>query len=459
VVYIGLVLALPVLVLAAILPGVFVLIHMDPLTHPFTYAVSVPLVGTTFTILIMLEVVIVKWLLVQRIKPGTYRVHGSFYIRSWLVEQLYSLSLDLTAQLRATIYLAPWFKALGAKLGRNVELSTANTPTPDLLTIEEGATIADEVALGPSRVENGWMTIAPTKIGKRTFLGNSAVVPAGTTIGENSLLGVLTVPPSDPQQAAQDGSSWLGSPPVRLPHRQPSAGFSEKRTYQPARTARLVRATVEAFRVTLPSAGFIIVTTTVITATFALISRLGLARALLLLPVTYGAACTVVALAVVLAKWLVMGRFRPFTHPLYTTYVWRLEAVNALYEFLATPLTLDALQGTPLLPLYYRLLGAKVGKGLYVHTTGLIEFDLVTIGDYCCINQDAVLQTHLFEDRVLKASNLTVGDRCDIGAYSIILYDSRMEDHSHLDSLSLLMKGETLPANTAWAGIPAKRSD
>ena len=459
VVYVGLVLVLPVLLLAAILPGVLVLIRMNPLAHPFTYIVTVPLVGATFTILVMLEVVAVKWLLVRRVKPGTYRVHGSFYIRSWLVEQLYSLSLDLTAQLRATIYLAPWYKALGAKLGRNVELSTANTPTPDLLTIEEGATIADEVALGPSRVENGWMTIAPTKVGRRTFLGNSAVVPAGTTIGENSLLGVLTVPPSDPGKAAEGGSSWLGSPPVRLAHREPSAGFSENRTYRPTRRARLVRAIVEAFRVTLPSAGYIIVTTTVITTTFALIGRLGLVRALLLLPVTYGAACTVVALAVVLAKWLVMGRFRPFNHPLYTTYVWRLEAINALYEFLATPLVLDPLQGTPLLPLYYRMLGAKVGKGAYIHTTGLIEFDLVTVGDYCCINQDSVLQTHLFEDRVLKASNLTVGDWCDIGAYSIVLYDSRMEDHSHLDSLSLLMKGETLPANTAWAGIPAKRSD
>src|SRR5207249_4963697 len=83
-----------------------------------------------FSILIMLEVVVAKWLLVQRVKPGTYRVHGSFYIRNWLVEQLYALSLDLTAQLRATLYLAPWFKALGAKLGRNVELSTAATPTP-----------------------------------------------------------------------------------------------------------------------------------------------------------------------------------------------------------------------------------------------------------------------------------------------------------------------------------------
>jgi len=139
--------------------------------------------------------------------------------------------------------------------------------------------------------------------------------------------------------------------------------------------------------------------------------------------------------------------------------VWRLEAVNALYEFLATPLALDALQGTPLLPLYFRLLGAKVGKGVYVHTTGLIEFDLVRIGDHCCINQDSVLQTHLFEDRVLKASNLTVGDWCDIGAYSVVLYDSQMEDRSHLDSLSLLMKGETLPADTAWTGIPARRSD
>jgi len=52
-----------------------------------------------------------------------------------------------------------------------------------------------------------------------------------------------------------------------------------------------------------------------------------------------------------------------------------------------------------------------------------------------------------------------VGNRCDIGAYSIILYDSQMEDQSQLDALSLLMKGETLPAKTAWAGIPAKRSD
>src|SRR5207245_2269973 len=146
--------------------------------------------------------------------------------------------------------------------------------------------IADEVSLGSSRVENGWMTIAPTRIGKRSFLGNSAVVPGGTTTGENSLLGVLTLPPRDPGLASQPGGSWLGSPPVQLPHRQPSAGFSEKQTYLPTRRARLVRALIEAFRVTLPPAGFILVTTSAIAATFALVGRFGLVRALLLLPVT-----------------------------------------------------------------------------------------------------------------------------------------------------------------------------
>jgi len=46
-----------------------------------------------------------------------------------------------------------------------------------------------------------------------------------------------------------------------------------------------------------------------------------------------------------------------------------------------------------------------------------------------------------------------------VGAVSVILYDSTMEDGARLDALSLLMKGETLPAGTAWAGIPAACQD
>src|SRR5712691_10494798 len=150
-----------------------------------------------------------------------------------------------------------------------------------------------------------------------------------------------------------------------------------------------------------------------------------------------------------------MGRYRPFVRPLWSTFIWRLEFVNALYEFMATPLALGAIQGTPLLPWYLRLLGARIGRSVYVHTTGLLEWDLVEIGDRAALNDDVVLQTHLFEDRVLKASRLRVGPDCTVGALSIVLYDSQMQEGARLDALSLLMKGETLPAETEWAGIPA----
>jgi non-ribosomal peptide synthetase-like protein len=158
---------------------------------------------------------------------------------------------------------------------------------------------------------------------------------------------------------------------------------------------------------------------------------------------------------VALIKWIVVGRYRPFVRPLWSAFVWRLEFVNALYEFFATPLALLALQGTPLLPWYFRLLGARIGRRVYMHTTGLLEWDLVEVGHRVALNDDCVLQTHLFEDRVLKGSRLYIGADCAVGAGSVLLYDSKMEDGARLNALSLLMKGETLPACTAWAGLPA----
>jgi len=43
-----------------------------------------------------------------------------------------------------------------------------------------------------------------------------------------------------------------------------------------------------------------------------------------------------------------------------------------------------------------------------------------------------------------------------VGSMSTVLYNCRMEEGSILDDLSLMMKGEVLPANTRWQGIPAQ---
>jgi non-ribosomal peptide synthetase-like protein len=124
-------------------------------------------------------------------------------------------------------------------------------------------------------------------------------------------------------------------------------------------------------------------------------SRVGAVAALLVLPLVYEVCCAALALGVVAAKWVIMGRFYPFQHPQWSWYVWRLAFVNALYEFMISPLALNALQGTPFLPWYYRLLGARIGRRTYFHTTGLIEFDLVEVGDEAVLNEDSVLQARI----------------------------------------------------------------
>jgi hypothetical protein len=74
-----------------------------------------------------------------------------------------------TLGLVATLYLAPWYRALGARLGRFVELSTATSMTPDLLEIGDGGTVADEASFGAPRVEGGWMTLAPTRKAREVY--------------------------------------------------------------------------------------------------------------------------------------------------------------------------------------------------------------------------------------------------------------------------------------------------
>ncbi len=133
-------------------------------------------------------------------------------------------------------------------------------------------------------------------------------------------------------------------------------------------------------------------------------------------------------LFVVALKWILVGRYRPRAAPMWTPFVWISEAVTNLYESLAVPNFLDLLRGTPMLPWALRLLGARIGQGVYLNTTDLTEFDCVRIGDEAELNAWCGPQTHLFEDRVMKIGRVEIGARVTVGARSTILYDTHVGD-------------------------------
>jgi non-ribosomal peptide synthetase-like protein len=134
----------------------------------------------------------------------------------------------------------------------------------------------------------------------------------------------------------------------------------------------------------------------------------------------------------------------------------RTEAVAVIYSGLAGRNLLDHLRGTPFLPWVLRLLGAKIGRGVFMDMTDMTEFDCVSVGDFAALNAGAALQTHLYEDRMMKVGRINVGRGVTVGAGSTVLYDTQVVDFARLGPLTLVMKGEQIPASSEWCGSPAE---
>jgi non-ribosomal peptide synthetase-like protein len=412
-----------------------------------------------------LQVFLYKWMLLGRVKPGNYPVHSSFGLRKWWIDRLMSMSLDLMPTLYSTLYLLPWLRMLGAKIGVRTEISTATNITPDLLSIGAESFIADTVSLGAVKVDRGWMELAPTTIGSQTFVGNGALVPAHSKIADNALIGCFSIPPVS-DKPMQPDTAWLGSPAIYIPHREVIDSYEEAQTYKPPQHLYAMRLAIEFLRVTLPgSIHFIVLFTLEVGLTVIADSNSSWKWDLAIwtgvffvFPCCYFLFTALSTFLVIGLKWLVIGRYRSGTIPLWSSFIWRTELITGLYEAIIVPGFLFFLLGTPFAPMLLRLLGMKIGHNVYIETTDFTEFDLITIEDNVILDRDATLQTHLFEDRVMKLGKLHLYPRTQIGSWGMILYDTVLEPDVSIEPMSLVMKGEKLPPATTWQGIPVTRS-
>ena len=448
---------IPLITMIAYFPGMMLITHLDYSNEDYHFLWLTIGVGVSFVVLLTVIITLLKWVLLGNIKEGKYPIDSLFYYKKWFFDQLMKLSLQVIGTLYTTLYLQIWFRMLGVKMGKRVEISTVEFISPDLLVTGDECFLADSVSIGASHVRNGFISIAKTYIGNRTFIGNSAVISPDTRLGNDVLVGVLSKMSSE-NLPAKDGTSWFGSPAVYLPKRDINHDFSTERTYKPTKKLIFLRYCIEFFRVTLPTTFFILLASLITNAVSYLQVERDLLELLFVFPILYVAASGIAVLITVLLKWIIIGKYKPSKKPLWSNYVWRSELITGIYENFLVLFFLNILTGTPFIKYPLRMLGCKIGKEVCLYTTQITEFDLVKIDDHSALNDNCTLQTHLFEDRVMKMSYVNIGKQCSVGGMAVVLYDSIMEDGSTLEPLSVLMKSETLPANTSFVGAPAKKN-
>ena len=385
-------------------------------------------------------------LLALGLHEGYHPVRSRSGWQLWATERLMDAARNYLFPVYASLLTPWWLRVLGAKVGKGTEISTALL-IPKFTVVQDGAFLADDTMVASYELGGGWIHVARATIGKRAFLGNSGITQPGRRVPDDGLVAVLSAAP----HKAKAGSSWLGSPPVRL-RREPTAADA-LRTFHPSARLKALRATAETFRL-LPVVATFAIGVAVLFALQFLVVTLGwpwaaLAAGLILLAA--GAVAGVVAVA---AKWLMVGRITAIEHPLWSSFVWRNEVSDTFVETVAAPWFARAAAGTPVMNVWLRALGAKIGRGVWCETYWLPEADLVTLGEGSTVNRGCVVQTHLFHDRIMRMDTVVLEQGATLGPHCVALPAARIGAGTTIGPASLVMRGDVVPPSTRWQGNP-----
>jgi non-ribosomal peptide synthetase-like protein len=408
--------------------------------------VAVPLAAVSWLVTYALLILVSVRTLSIGLRAGNHPVHSRIAWQAWATERLMGIARVGLYPLYASLATPVWLRALGMKVGRGVEASTV-LALPKMTTVADGAFLADDTMIASYELGGGWMRIAKARIGKRAFLGNSGMTAPGRNVPKGGLVGVLSSTP----KKAKAGSSYLGMPPMKLP-RTVETG-DESTTFNPPRRLMVARGLVELCRV-VPVMASLALAVLVAAGFEALAVGYGFGVALVLGGVLLFVAGVLACVVAAVAKWALVGRFAAIERPLWSSFVWRNELADTFVEMLAVPWFAASAHGTPLMNVWLRGLGARIGRGAWVETYWLPEYDLVRIGDGATVNRGCVLQTHLFHDRIMSMDMVTVGDGGTLGPHGIVLPGASIGDRTTVGPASLVMRGESVPAGSRWLGNP-----
>lgn len=158
----------------------------------------------------------------------------------------------------------------------------------------------------------------------------------------------------------------------------------------------------------------------------------------------------------ILAKWILIGRWKPRRVRVWSLGYVRFWVVKTLV--MSNPLVLFA--GSPIYILYLRALGAKVGRGVTIFSRNVpVCSDLLTIGDGTVICKDSFLLCYRARAGWIETGTVALGRDVFIGEKTVLDIETAMGDGAQLGHASSLHAGQVVPDGERWHGSPAQRTE
>lgn len=404
----------------------------------------------------------IKWVLIGRFTPEKSMRKDLFWrfrYHLWkaILEQPYS---KVAFTWTSTEVFNLWMRALGARVGRQAWLSEKLRCSEfDLITIGDYVSICSEVGLHPVTSHQAAMI----QLHPGCDVTNQSSVFPGVVVHSGAVLGVLTFarankvyPPNSitlNQVALRPGDVDIESGKVT---EEIQAGYLA----QVEKERKLTRWQYTRYNILASMANSVIIPMGY--AAMLLPMHVGLFTALyfggiwlsiVTLPLTVILHYATCILFMALAKRVLLPDSHG-EHPIFLSYqamAWQLLCIldSVVFD------DFKELMGSQMYVWFLRLMGAKVGARVCCLGGYSTELEQVTIGSGAVINELGYFLTHTIENRKLKISAINVGANVTIGSQSGLLPKSSLEYGSEIGPASVVMKGETVPSKSYWAGIPA----
>ena len=157
-----------------------------------------------------------------------------------------------------------------------------------------------------------------------------------------------------------------------------------------------------------------------------------------------------------LAKWLLIGRWKPQEIRLWSLGYLRLWAVKTLIR--TNPWAMFA--GSPLYLWYLRAMGAKIGKGVTIFSTTVpVCTDMLRIGAHTVIRSGASFSGYHADGNVIRTGPITIGADAVVAEGAVLTAGTSIGDGAQLGHASSLHGGQSIPAGESWHGSPARPTD
>src|SRR5881296_2827823 len=165
----------------------------------------------------------------------------------------------------------------------------------------------------------------------------------------------------------------------------------------------------------------------------------------------------VVCTVPILAKWMLIGRWKPEQIRIWSLAYVRFWIVKTLIR--SNPCAL-LFVGSPLYVRYLRALGATIGPGVVIFSRRVpVCTDLLTIGAGSVIRREAIFNGYRAQAGRIEIGSVTLGRDVFVGERSVLDINTCLGDGAQLGHASALHSGQSVPAGERWHGCPAQRTD